>query len=79
MANTPWCGSEANKLYLQSGQFSSTMKTSLAVGGVDLTPSGISYDGTNTPWCGFEDDKLYLQSGQFSSTMKNSLPVGIVD
>ena len=79
MADTLWCGREAQKLYLQSGQFSSTLKTSLSVSGVDTGVSGISWDGTNTPWCGFTADKLYLQSGQFSSTLKTSLAIGTVD
>ena len=79
MANTLWCGDAANKLYLQSGQFSATLKTSLAIGGVDNSPYGISWDGTNTPWCGSQADKLYLQSGQFSATLKTSLYIGGVD
>jgi len=79
MANTFWCGSTDDKLYLQSGQFSSTMKTSLDVNGVDIQPNGISWDGVNTPWAGREEGKLYLQSGQFSSTMKTSLSIAAVD
>lgn len=79
MADTPWCGYSDDKLYLQSGQFTSTVKTSEYVGGVDALPAGISYDGANTPWCGATDDKLYLQSGQFTSTIKDSVYVGGVD
>src|SRR3972149_596705 len=74
--NTPWVGDGDNKLYLQSGQFSATMKTSVAVGTVDANPTGIAWDGTNSPWCGFESDKLYLQSGQFSGTLKTSRGTG---
>lgn len=79
MANTPWTGFSGDKLYLQSGQFTSTLKTSEYVGGVDTSPTGISYDGTDTPWCGNTADKLYLQSGQFSSTLKTSEYVGGID
>ena len=79
MPNTPWCGNTDDKLYLQSGAFSATMKTSLAVGAIDAIVHGISWDGTNTPWSGSEADKLYLQSGQFSATMKTSLAVGAID
>ncbi len=79
MANTPWCGSQAAKLYLQSGQFTSTLKTSQDVGvSIDTLPYGISWDGTNTPWGGSQAAKLYLQSGQFTSTLKTSQAI-IVD
>ena len=77
--NTLWSGSEADKLYLQSGQFTSTLKDSEDVSGVDNSLAGISYDGTNTPWIGAEADKLYLQSGQFTSTLKTSEAIGGVD
>ncbi len=70
--DTPWCGSGDIKLFLQSGQFTSTIKTSEDVSGIDTGVNGISWDGTNTPWCGATDDKLYLQSGQFTSTIKTS-------
>lgn len=76
---TPWTGTGDDKLYLQSGQFNSTLKTSLSVGAVDTVPEGISWDGTNTPWVGSTDDKLYLTSGNFTSTIKTSLSVGAVD
>lgn len=76
MADTPWLGNVDDKLYLTSGQFSATIKTSLSVGAVDINPSGISWDGANTPWCGFGDSKLYLTSGQFTSTIKTSLYIG---
>lgn len=77
--DTPWCGLGADKLYLQSGQFTSTLKTSESIGGIDGEPSDISYDGTNTPWCGSGDDKLYLTSGQFTSTLKTSEYIGGID
>lgn len=79
LTDTPWCGQEAQKLYLTSGEFSSTIKTSEDVSAVDTAPTGISYDGTNTPWCGATDDKQYLQSGQFTSTIKTSQSVSAVD
>ena len=73
--DTAWVGSPSQKLYLQSGQFDSTVKTSRSVSSVDISPSGISWDGTNTPWSGGNDSKLYLQSGQFASTLKTSRSV----
>jgi hypothetical protein len=72
LIDTPWIGSQARKLYLQSGQFSSTLLTSQDVSAIENIANDISWDGTNTPWCGFFDSKLYLQSGQFSSTLKTS-------
>jgi len=77
--NTPWCGSVDDKLYLQSGQFTSTLITSQYVGGIDNVPTGITWDGTNTFWSGFGDKKLYYQSGQFSSTLKTSEDISSVD
>ena len=76
--DTPWIGLNADKLYLQSGQFSSTLKTSEFVGGIDAGPRGISWDGINTPWIGDASNKFYLTSGQFTSTLKTSQLV-IVD
>ncbi len=76
---TPYAGNEANKLYLQSGQFTSTLKTSEDVTAIDVSPQGISYDLTNTPWAGTQAKKLYLQSGQFTSTLKTSEAVGGID
>jgi hypothetical protein len=68
--NTPWCGQLPGfDLFLQSGQFSSTLKRRLDVSSISNTPWGVSWDGTNTPWTG---GKLYLQSGQFTSTLKTS-------
>jgi hypothetical protein len=68
---TPWAGS-SSKLFLQSGQFSSTLKTSLAS---VQSATGIEWDGTNTPWSANGTAKLYLQSGQFSATLKTSRAV----
>ena len=74
---TPWCGSSTNqKLYLQSGQFSATMKDSEDVSAVDGQPGGIEWDGTNSAWAGDGDNKYYLQSGKFSATIKTSIASG---
>ena len=72
LTDTVWCGSGDAKHYVQSGQFTSTLKTSILVSGTDAGPNDISWDGTNTPWCGAGNDKLYLSSGQFTSTIKDS-------
>jgi hypothetical protein len=77
--DTPWCGTTDKKLYLQSGQFTSTLRTSEYVGGIAEAPNGISFDKTNTPWSSGVSDKLYLQSGQFTSTIKVSEYVGGTD
>ena len=45
--NTPWAGEAAPKLYLQSGQFAATLKTSLDVNGVDQFAVGIDTDDVN--------------------------------
>ncbi len=68
--------SDINDLFLLSGQFSTTIKTSQAISVIDPDVEGISFDRTDTPWIGNTfPDKLYLQSGQFSSTLKTSLDV----
>ncbi len=74
LIDTPWAGDEGDKLYLQSGRFTSTLKTSEYVNAVDISVVGISWDGTNSPWIGSAANKLYLQSGQFTSTLKDSVP-----
>jgi hypothetical protein len=79
MADTPWSGSLTDKLYLQSGQFTSTLKISRYVGSIDSNLRDIEWDGTNTPWSGSQGDKLYLQSGQFTSTLKTSEYIGSID
>ena len=74
--NTPWVNYYPSpKLMLQSGQFTSTVKTSLDISAVEEGAQGITFDGTDTPWAGNADDKLYLTSGQFSGTLKTSLDV----
>lgn len=84
--NTPWLKDNGNsaKFYLQSGQFSATVKTSyLETSSNAVNPAGISWDDTNTPWStrnGVSTEcKLMLQSGQFSSTIKTSRSVFSVD
>ena len=69
-----------NKVFLTSGQFTATVKTSqvLSSGGGAL---GVSFDGTNTLITMINigglstDDKLMLFSGQFTATVKDSLNV----
>jgi len=81
MSDTLWSGSSVadDKLYLQSGEFESTIKTSLGVNGVDTQPSGISSNGDgNTLWCGNAADKLYLTNGQFGA-LNTSQAVGGID
>lgn len=70
--DTPWMGSQADKVYLQSGQFASTVRTSQSVNAFQIGPLGISWDGSNTPISGNGVFKLHLISGQFSSTVKDS-------
>lgn len=70
--DTYWMGGNADKLWLNSGQFTSTRLASLSVGGVDGSPQGMEFDGTNTVWSGNGADKHYLTSGSFSSTLKDS-------
>ena len=77
--DTLWSGAEDDKLYLISGQFTSAIKFSKYVGGIDSVPSGIEWDGVNTPWSGTGEDKLYLQSGQFYTPVKFSLGVTGID
>lgn len=77
--DTPWSGRGDNKLYLQSGQFTSTLKTSEDVSGVDNIVTGISWDGINTPFSGDQAKKLYLISGQFTSTLKDSESIGGIE
>jgi len=61
---TPWCGSGNDKLFLQSGQFTSTIKDSQSVSSFAASVRDISYDKTDTPWIGNDTggtaDKLFL-------------------
>ena len=67
---------------MQSGQFTSTVKASLAIVGIEgAVTGGPSYhdaDATSA-WSGAAGNKLYLQSGQFSTTMRTSLDINDVD
>ena len=90
--NTPWSlpfilslpnFDQQAELFLQSGRFTTTIKTSQIVTGIATRPSSISSDGTNTPWCSTTAAdlviKLFLQSGQFTSTVKTSEDVAAID
>ena len=72
LTDTPWTGQTANKLYLSSGQFTSTIKTSEDQTAIDGSPFGIEWDGIDSIWQGDDADKFYLTSGQFTSTIKTS-------
>lgn len=80
--DSPWCGDFDDKLYLQSGEFSSTIKTSMYVGSNYITTDGISWDGRDTPVSssdsGYTVSKLVLYSGQFSSTIVASVDVSSI-
>jgi hypothetical protein len=65
-----------DKLFLLSGEITTTVKTSQSVSAIDTFCSDISpTTGGNTLWCGQQANKLYIQSGQFTSTLKDSSPV----
>ena len=75
--DTPWIGLQGtNTLYLQSGQFNATVKTSLQIESAIEIPVGISWDGIDTPISGRNIGdtirKLYITSGQFTTTIKES-------
>ena len=75
--DTPWIGLQGtNTLYLQSGQFNATVKTSLQIESAIDVPVGISWDGVDTPIAGRNTGdtvrKLYITSGQFTTTIKES-------
>lgn len=72
MADTLFIGAKHDKLYLQSGEFSSILKTSQPIGTIDGSPSGIAWDRINTLWSGLSAKKMYLQSGLFTSILKTS-------
>ncbi|KKK96388.1 hypothetical protein LCGC14_2663250, partial [marine sediment metagenome] len=75
VSDVSWSGFEADKLYLQSGQFTSTVKFSHHLNIVGGQVHGIEWDGTDTLWCRLGTAKLYLQSGQFFSPIKFSFDV----
>ena len=70
--HTPWLGTGADKLYMGSGRFETTMKDSLEIGGKDTWPRSISYSDGHTPWQGAVFGKWYLYSGQVENTIKTS-------
>ena len=73
--DTPWISDGGDKMYLQSGNFTSTLKTSQSH--PNSQPGGISSNtDQDTPNCGFYPDTLYIHSGQFTSTVKSNLSVG---
>ena len=77
MADVLYCSDDDQRLYRQSGAFTSTIKTS----GHSRTtqPSGISTDGVHTMYSSrrggshLDSVKLYYESGIFSSTLRDSL------
>lgn len=79
VTETLYCTNTGDKLWNDSGQFTSTTRDSLSRGAVESSPQGISWDGTNTVWCGSSGDKLYLDSGKFAGTLKTSVSVSAID
>ncbi|MEX0701187.1 MAG: hypothetical protein WD069_03750 [Planctomycetales bacterium] len=81
--DTLWTGGpgEESRLYLQSGQFTSTIKTSQDASLWDDSRD-IAFDGTNTVRAGGSEngEVLWLVSGLFSSVVKTSQAVqGLVE
>ncbi len=79
MADTTWCGNTDDKVYLQSGQYTSTLKTSMSVSSIENSPEGTSYNDGDTFLVGGLKNKLYNLSGQFSSTVLDSVLVSSID
>lgn len=67
--NTPWAGGQADKVYIQSGQVTSTLKDSE---GVTVDTRGGGTDNANGDTGGFGIIKMLLFSGQITSTVKDS-------
>ena len=66
--DTLWCASVTNKLYRNSGQFTSTILASINISAADTLCTGISADRVeNGIWCGRNADILKTQSGTFST------------
>ena len=65
-----------SKLYLFSGQFTSSVKTSLPIGLTISHPNGEAWDGVNTilggERSGGAGTNIFILSGQFSATIKDS-------
>ncbi len=76
-----WCGDgesgNDSSLYLHSGLFTSTLKTSQPVSGDAV---GCSFDiNGNVPWIESSSAKLLLTSGEFTSTIKTSLVISAIE
>lgn len=73
--HTPWAREPSSalgdlgKLFLQSGQFTTTLKTSILISSALHVPSGIGHDEPNTLTT--SSSRLIRFSGQFTSTVKN--------
>lgn len=82
--NTPWCRNDSDILYLQKGQFTSTILATYDAAtalGANCWATAIDMDTENTPW-GFGpvfsySDRIYLLQGHFTSTILDSLGLGI--
>lgn len=73
--HTPWVKAASDKLMHQSGQITSTVKTSVDISSVETDSQGISTDSDgHIPWCGASDNKFYRQS-VYTTTLKTSLSV----
>ena len=82
MADVLWCAQSTTKLYRQSGDFTSTIKTSAA--SLVSEPSGISTDGVHTVYCNGDagslgDGKIVFTSGIFSSTVRDSIDCSVMN
>jgi hypothetical protein len=73
MPNTMVPTTGNDKLWVLSGSFTNTVKSSLDVSGMDANPSGIAYDDTDIFFCGKNSSKLWRISGTTSATVKVSL------
>ena len=77
--NTLWCGQIGDKAYYSSGQFTSTLKTSIGTNAAwaITNPSGIgalgSGDDENTLIATSTQELLLLTSGRFTSTILASV------
>jgi hypothetical protein len=79
MANFLWVGFNADKLVMQSGEVTSTVKDSLVITAVTNTPFGQEWDGTNTLTLSQGLDIAFLLSGQYTTTVKTSQSMTTVD
>lgn len=66
-------GGATETIFKISGQFSSTLKTTLPIPfGASTFPTGVSPDGINTAYSCRFNNKCYLLSGQVTSTLNTS-------